>query len=247
MIRFDRVSFRYNEKQETSFEIREVSFSCSGNKIYGFIGGNGSGKSTFARLISGLLMPDSGLIEVCGTNTTAEHAEIHKNVGIIFQNPENQIVGTTVEEDIAFGLENLSIPSEEMPEKIQMVAKELGIENLLKKPVHHLSGGQQQLLCIASVMVMRPDWLIFDEPTSHLDPWSRQKFWNILDHLKKEKEVGIIVISQISDDFDHFDQIKVFSAGDIVFSGSPEELKKRSELKEIVHFPEKWKFEELQS
>jgi ribosome-dependent ATPase len=96
-------------------------------------------------------------------------------------------------------------------------------------------------------MVMRPDWLIFDEPTSHLDPWSRQKFWNILDHLKKEKEVGIIVISQISDDFDHFDQIKVFSAGDIVFSGSPEELKKRSELKEIVHFPEKWKFEELQS
>jgi energy-coupling factor transporter ATP-binding protein EcfA2 len=247
MIRFDRVSFRYNEKQETSFEIREVSFSCAGNKIYGFIGGNGSGKSTYARLISGLLTPDSGKIEVCGTNTASEDAEIHKNVGIIFQNPENQIVGTTVEEDIAFGLENLSVPAEEMPEKINRIAAELGIENMLQKPVHHLSGGQQQLLCVASVLVMQPDWLIFDEPTSHLDPWSRRKFWGILKHLKASKEVGIIVISQISDDFDYFDEIKVFSQGDIIFSGSPTELKQQVKLKEIVHFPEKWKYEELQN
>jgi energy-coupling factor transporter ATP-binding protein EcfA2 len=139
------------------------------------------------------------------------------------------------------------VPAEEMPEKINRIAAELGIENMLQKPVHHLSGGQQQLLCVASVLVMQPDWLIFDEPTSHLDPWSRRKFWGILKHLKASKEVGIIVISQISDDFDYFDEIKVFSQGDIIFSGSPTELKQQVKLKEIVHFPEKWKYEELQN
>ena len=94
---------------------------------------------------------------------------------------------------------------------------------------------------------MQPVWLIFDEPTSHLDPWSRRKFWKILKQLKNRKEVGIIVISQISEDFDFFDEIKVFAAGDIVFSGPPEDLKKQTDFKKMVHFPEKWKFEELKN
>lgn len=245
MILFDRVSFRYNENKETSFAIREVSFSCTQNKIHGFIGGNGSGKSTYAKLIAGLLKPCGGKVEVCGIDTSSEDAEIHRKVGIIFQNPDNQIVGTTVEEDIAFGLENLAIPSCEMGEKIQLVAEEFGLSKLLKKPVHHLSGGQKQLLCIASVLVMDPDWLIFDEPTSHLDPWARKEFWHILHQLVAGKNVGIIVITQISEDFDNFDDLKVFASGEIKYSGSPSEMKRKPELKEMVRFPEKWLFEEM--
>ncbi|MDN5278036.1 MAG: energy-coupling factor transport system ATP-binding protein [Clostridiales bacterium] len=245
MILFDRVSFRYKSNEETSFAIREVSFSCRQNLIHGFIGGNGSGKSTYARLIAGLLHPEAGKIEVCGLDTSAEDAQIHRKVGIIFQNPDNQIVGTTVEEDIAFGLENLAIPTNDMPEKIQQIAEEMGIENLLKKPVHHLSGGQKQLLCIASVLVMQPEWLIFDEPTSHLDPWSRRNFWKMLEILKQQRQVGIIVISQVSDDFENFDSIRLFADGDLVFTGSPEELKVANMADGLIHLPEKWQFEKL--
>lgn len=246
MILFDRVSFRYKEKQETSFAIEEVSFSLSQNKIYGFIGGNGSGKSTIARLIAGLLTPTEGRVEVCGLDTAGEDAQIHRKVGIIFQNPDNQIVGTTVGEDIAFGLENLAVLGALMPEKILKAVRELGIEALLPLPVHHLSGGQKQLLCIASVLVMEPEWLIFDEPTSHLDPWSRREFYRTIKHLLETRNVGIIIISQIPDDFDLFHEIKIFSQGRIVFAGNAEALKGEKNVRNFYHVPEKWKFAELQ-
>jgi energy-coupling factor transport system ATP-binding protein len=245
MIRFDRVSFRYDQRKETSFAIREVSFSLLPTRIIGFVGGNGSGKSTFARLIAGINLPQEGTVEVCGIKTCSEDAQIHRKVGIIFQNPENQIVGTTVEEDIAFGLENLAVPTEEMDDIILAIASEFKIVDLLKKPVHQLSGGQKQLVCIAAVMVMQPDWLIFDEPTSHLDPWARREFWKTLRQVLKKRDVGIIVISQISEDFDNFDEVKVFSQGQIAFSGNIEQFKNSNELPDLIKVPEKWQFARL--
>jgi energy-coupling factor transport system ATP-binding protein len=245
MIRFDRVRFRYNAKQETSFAIEEVSFSLEKGKIHGFVGGNGSGKTTFAQLIAGILLPLSGTVEVCGINTVARDAEIHRKVGIIFQNPDNQIVGTTVEEDIAFGLENLAVPTDEIQIAVKNIAREFSIGHLLETPVHHLSGGQKQIVCIASVMVMQPEWIIFDEPTSHLDPWSRKDFWKTLKKLVEEKKVGVIVISQISEDFDNFDQIRVFAEGKSLWNGEIHKIKKVSDLKDAVEFPHKWQLEAI--
>lgn len=245
MILFDRVSFRYKENQETSFVLEEVSFSLSQNMVHGFIGGNGSGKTTCAHLIAGLIQPVSGHIEVAGVDADSAASQIHRKVGLIFQNPDNQIVGTTVEEDIAFGLENLAVPTTEMPGKILAVAAELGIAELLPRPVHHLSGGQKQLLCIASVLVMEPEWLIFDEPTSHLDPWARREFYKVIKHLLESRRVGIIIISQISEDFDLFDEVKLFSQGKVAFSGSLDQLKQSIELREMYQPPESWIFSEL--
>ena len=245
MILFDRVSFRYKEKQEASFAIEEVSFSLCQKKIHGFIGGNGSGKTTVARLIAGLLKPVSGKVEVCGIDTSAEDALIHRKVGIIFQNPDNQIVGTTVEEDIAFGLENLGVETDMMPGKMDRVVSELGIGDLMKMPVHHLSGGQKQMLCIASVLVMEPEWIIFDEPTSHLDPWARREFYRTVRKIVETRNTGVIMISQISDDFELFDEIRIFSEGKVAFNGSSAELKKQKDLRHLYKIPEKWLFDEF--
>ncbi len=246
MILFDRVSYRYKENQETSFALEEVSFSLAQNQIIGFIGSNGCGKTTCARLIAGLLKPVSGKVTVCGIDTASEDAEIHRKVGIIFQNPDNQIVGTTVEEDIAFGLENLALPRDEMQRRIESVCRELRFEKFLKLPVSHLSGGQKQQLCIASILVMQPEWLIFDEPTSHLDPWARREFYQVIKHLIESRKVGIIMISQVPDDFDLFEEIHLFSKGRLLFTGKPEELKYREDLQPMFSFPEKWYLDRLQ-
>ncbi|GAB4273016.1 MAG: hypothetical protein Kow0029_12230 [Candidatus Rifleibacteriota bacterium] len=188
-----------------------------------------------------------GKIEVCGIDTSSEDADLHCKVGIIFQNPDNQIVGTTVEEDIAFGLENLALSPMVMHDRIEKTAKELNISQLLKTPIHKLSGGQKQLVCIASVLVMEPEWIIFDEPTSHLDPWARRELWRLLLRLKKERDVGIIVISQISDDFDNFDEVIIFNSGRIKFNGTCQKLKECDEAEKLIRMPDKWIFEKLVS
>ncbi|MFZ5949877.1 MAG: energy-coupling factor ABC transporter ATP-binding protein [Candidatus Rifleibacteriota bacterium] len=246
MILFDRVSYRYKENQETSFALEEVSFSLAQNRVIGFIGSNGCGKTTCARLIAGLLKPVSGKVTVCDIDTAGEDAEIHRKVGIIFQNPENQIVGTTVEEDIAFGLENLALPQDEMQRRIKSVCQELKFEKFLELPVSHLSGGQKQQLCIASILVMQPDWLIFDEPTSHLDPWARREFYKIIKHLLESRKVGIIIISQVPDDFALFEEIHLFSKGRLLFTGKPDDLKNREDLQQMFRLPEKWNLDRLQ-
>jgi energy-coupling factor transport system ATP-binding protein len=210
MILFECVSFRYHQNNKTSFALKEVSFELQKGEVVGVIGSNGSGKSTVAKLASGLIKPSSGRIFVDGINKL--------RAGIIFQNPENQIVGTTVEEDLAFGLENFQVSNSEMHAKIEGISKRFGLFDLLKRPVHELSGGQKQMLCIAGTMVMEPSWLIFDEPTAHLDPWSRRDFWVYVKEVCKERNIGIIVISQLPGDLDEFDRILVFSNGELVFN-----------------------------
>ncbi|MDD3000527.1 MAG: ATP-binding cassette domain-containing protein [Candidatus Riflebacteria bacterium] len=224
MILFECVSFRYHQNSKTSFSLKEVSFELQKGEVVGVIGSNGSGKSTAAKLASGLIKPSSGRILVDGVNISesrisdSENKTIKLRAGIIFQNPENQIVGTTVEEDLAFGLENLQVSNSEMRAKIESISKRFGLFELLKRPVHELSGGQKQMLCIAGIIVMEPSWLIFDEPTAHLDPWSRRDFWVYVKEQCKEKNIGIIVISQLPGDLDEFDRILVFSNGELVFN-----------------------------
>ena len=245
MILLDRVNYRYNEKQETSFKLKEVSFSCRKGLINGIIGANGSGKSTVARLIAGLIQPRSGSVTVDGSVAFNHGAVARFMAGIIFQSPENQIVGTTVAEDIAFGLENLGVPGPEMRQRVYNVAEKFELLDLLEVPVHCLSGGQKQMLCVASVMVMEPSWLIFDEPTSHLDPWTRKTFWEKIRGLAVAQNTGILVVSQLPDDMAYFEQIFAFASGELVFSGSTSELKEHAEKLSWFNLPEAWRLEKL--
>ncbi|HNX76691.1 MAG TPA: ATP-binding cassette domain-containing protein [Candidatus Rifleibacterium sp.] len=245
MILLDRVSYRYNEKQETSFKLKEVSFSCRKGLINGVIGANGSGKSTIARLIAGLIQPRSGSVTVDGLAAFNNGAGARFLAGIIFQTPENQIVGTTVAEDIAFGLENLGVPRPEMRQRVYNIAEKFELNDMLDVPVHCLSGGQKQMLCVASVMVMEPSWLIFDEPTSHLDPWTRKIFWKKIRGLVAAEKTGVLVVSQLPDDMAHFEQIFAFESGELVFSGSKNELKEKAEQLPWFNLPEAWRLEKL--
>ncbi|OGK06665.1 MAG: hypothetical protein A2W80_15350 [Candidatus Riflebacteria bacterium GWC2_50_8] len=246
MIVFDQVSFWYKEKSETSFELKEVSFSLQKGQINGIIGGNGSGKSTVARLIAGLLPALSGVLTVSRQNP---YQQLHHSgflAGLIFQNPENQIVGTTVEEDLAFGLENLGLSHDEMHCRIIETAARFGLTSLLRQPVTSLSGGQKQLLCIASVMVMEPAWVIFDEPTSHLDPWARLEFWKIIDEFVHHHDLGVVIVSQLAEDVTRFEQILGFKAGQLIFNGSGAEFRSAGDaIHTHFNFPESWKYEQL--
>ncbi len=245
MILLDRVSFRYNEKLETSFNLKEVSFSCQKGSVTGIIGGNGSGKSTVARLIAGLIVPRDGNISVDGFAPFNHIGHCGFLAGIIFQTPDNQIVGTTVAEDLAFGLENFGIEPGEMRLRVAETARQFGLSDLLETPVHFLSGGQKQMLCIASVMIMEPAWIIFDEPTSHLDPWARAMFWEVVRDFAHSRQMGVIVISQLPDDLHYFEQVLCFDNGEQVFSGSIDQLKELSSSFSWFNAPESWKLEKL--
>lgn len=245
MILFDRVNFRYSEKAETSFRLKEVSFSCQKGIIHGIIGGNGSGKSTVARLIAGLLEPQSGQVTVDEVSPFNHIGKCGFLAGIIFQNPENQIVGTTVAEDLAFGLENLSVPYEEMQRRVNEAAERFKLVDLLKSPVSSLSGGQKQLLCIAAVLIMEPSWVIFDEPSSHLDPWARRDFWLMIKSIASKKSTGVIVVSQLPEDLNQFSRVLAFDRGELVFDGDPVQLKLIANTHSWFNLPESWKFERL--
>ena len=242
MILFNRVSFCYNANQETSFVLKEVSFSLNKGVINGLIGKNGCGKSTIARLIVGLLKPTEGSISFEQEN---EESSPYYFSGMIFQNPDNQIVGTTIGDDIAFGLENLNLPTDNIQQLVSKSASLFGFENMLDMPVSKLSGGQKQMLCIASVLALEPGWIVFDEPTSHLDPWARREFWNIINFLIEQSNIGIIVISQLPEDINRFHNIMVLNEGSVFFNGSKESFKNLNELPEGIDFPEGWNLERI--
>lgn len=246
MIVFDQVSFWYKDKTETSFNLKEVSFSLQKGLINGIIGGNGSGKSTVARLMAGLMPVNEGRVTVLGKNPYDQLTHSGFLAGLIFQNPENQIVGATVEEDLAFGLENLGIEPVEMRRRILETADRFGLGEFLHEPVINLSGGQKQLLCIASVMVMEPAWVIFDEPTSHLDPWSRLTFWKIIDEFAHLHDLGVVVVSQLAEDLPRFDHILGFTKGQLVFSGARDQFKNAdANVHNGFNYPESWRYENL--
>ena len=244
MILFDRVSFCYNANQETSFVLKEVSFSLNKGVINGLIGVNGCGKSTIARLIVGLLKPTEGSISFEKEN---EESSPYYFSGMIFQNPDNQIVGTTIGDDIAFGLENLNLPTDNIQQLVTKSASLFGFENMLDMPVSKLSGGQKQMLCIASVLALEPSWIVFDEPTSHLDPWARIEFWNIINFLVSQSNIGIIVISQLPEDINRFQNIMVLNEGKIFFNDSSDRFKALTELPKGIEFPEGWKLQRILS
>lgn len=222
MIEVNSLRFEY-PGSESHFALRGVSFTLELGEKVALMGANGSGKTTFVRCLNGLLKPISGEVMVDGLSTKESKKlyEIRRRVGMVFQNPDNQIVATTVEREIAFGMENLRIVTEEMHERVEEVLDLFHLKEYRNTPPHLLSGGERQRLALASVWVMRPNYLILDEPTSLLDPRGRIEVLRLLQCNIERSGMGILLVTQYSEEALGFDRLVVMDRGKIVFDGPP--------------------------
>lgn len=224
------ISFSYDDKilalDHVSFQIEKGSYTT-------IIGHNGSGKSTMAKLLIGLLEAKTGTIEIAEMPLDEEHVyEIRNQVGVVFQNPDNQFIGSTVADDIAFGLENHQVPTEEMQSKIETFAAKVGMSDFLNSEPGKLSGGQKQRVAIAGVLAMDLNVIIFDEATSMLDPKGKREINQLIQELHQESNLTIISITHDMEEVAESDYAIVLNDGKVHMQGTPSEiLKKKEELK----------------
>ncbi|GAA0470344.1 energy-coupling factor ABC transporter ATP-binding protein [Alkalibacillus silvisoli] len=223
MIEFNQVSFRY--KPHTTNVIDNFNLTINRGEWIALVGHNGSGKSTVAKLINGLLMPNDGIVTVDGTQVSQESIyEIRKHVGMIFQNPENQFVGTTVIDDVAFGLENLGVPRDEMIGRIDESLKQVDMALYKWHEPIKLSGGQKQRVAIAGVLAMRPDVIVFDEATSMLDPTGKKELIQMIRSLHEKHHLTVITITHDLNEAAYADRVVALSEGEVWFQGAPRRL-----------------------
>ncbi len=233
MIELKNVSFRYDKTVE-EYQIDTVSFHVKQGEWLSIVGHNGSGKSTVVRLIDGLLEAESGEIYVDGKQLTRETIwEIRSKIGIVFQNPDNQFVGATVEDDVAFGLENQGIPREEMLQRVEKAIEQVGMLEFKDREPSRLSGGQKQRVAIAGIIALRPTIIILDEATSMLDPEGREDLMAVMRELQKKFQLTIISITQDLSEIALSDRTLVFQKGKLESSMTPRELFSRNDLNEI--------------
>lgn len=233
MIELKNVSFRYDKTVE-EYQIDTVSFHVKQGEWLSIVGHNGSGKSTVVRLIDGLLEAESGEIYVDGKQLTRETIwEIRSKIGIVFQNPDNQFVGATVEDDVAFGLENQGIPREEMLQRVEKAIGQVGMLEFKDREPSRLSGGQKQRVAIAGIIALRPTIIILDEATSMLDPEGREDLMAVMRELQKKFQLTIISITHDLTEIALSDRTLVFQKGKLESSMTPRELFSRNDLNEI--------------
>ena len=233
MIELKNVSFRYDKTVE-EYQIDTVSFHVKQGEWLSIVGHNGSGKSTVVRLIDGLLEAESGEIYVDGKQLTRETIwDIRSKIGIVFQNPDNQFVGATVEDDVAFGLENQGIPREEMLQRVEKAIEQVGMLEFKDREPSRLSGGQKQRVAIAGIIALRPTIIILDEATSMLDPEGREDLMVVMRELQKKFQLTIISITHDLTEIALSDRTLVFQKGKLESSMTPRELFSRNDLNEI--------------
>lgn len=221
-IEVSNLSFSYTEEGNT---IQDVSFSIPKGSYTTIIGHNGSGKSTIAKLIIGLLKAQSGTIRILGTELTPETVyDLRSHVGIVFQNPDNQFIGSTVADDIAFGLENHCVPQEDMQALIEKSAASVGMSDFLQAEPTHLSGGQKQRVAIAGILAMTPDIIIFDESTSMLDPQGKASINAQIKCLHDEKNITILSITHDMEEVAQSQHVIVLNHGVVEMEGTPKEV-----------------------
>jgi len=248
MIEIKNLHFGYPGDGE-KFILEGINLLIEERRSVSIMGANGSGKTTLARCLNGILKPTLGQVLVDGLDTTdeTENFEVRKLVGMVFQNPDNQIVSTTVEREVAFGLENLGIDSPEMHERVKEVLDDFGLSDYRLRSPHYLSGGEKQLLAVAAVLAIRPKYLILDEPTSLLDPFSRDKILAMtLQDGKFLQQVTPILITQFPDETLHTERLIILHEGHVFIDGSPAEVfKHRKSLAAIgVGVPVEWELKE---
>ncbi|CCQ93513.1 Energy-coupling factor transporter ATP-binding protein EcfA 2 [[Clostridium] ultunense Esp] len=228
MIRIENVTYEYSSIGEDSqlMAIKDVNISIDKGEYLVILGHNGSGKSTLAKLMNGLLLPTRGNVYVNNMNTKDEDKiwNIRETAGMVFQNPDNQIVATIVEEDVAFGPENQGVPPLEIRERVDEALRIVEMEEYKKHAPHLLSGGQKQRVAIAGILAMKPECIILDEPTAMLDPTGRIEIINTIRKLNKEEKKTIIHITHFMDEAVEADRILVMEQGEIVMEGSPREI-----------------------
>ena len=234
MIEIKNLKFKYNQDQ-TSYILDDVSFHVKPGEWLSIVGHNGSGKSTTARLIDGLLVAESGHIIVDGQELTEDNVwEIRNKIGMVFQNPDNQFVGATVEDDVAFGLENKGIAYEEMVSRVQEALSFVGMLEFKDREPARLSGGQKQRVAIAGIIAMRPSILILDEATSMLDPEGRQELIQSIKDIRQQYGMTVLSITHDLDEVAMSDRVLVLKKGKVESISSPRELFSRgSELVDL--------------
>jgi energy-coupling factor transport system ATP-binding protein len=233
MISVNNVDYSYATTGEESFKALDgLSIDFHQGEFVAVIGKNGSGKSTLAKLLNALYVPDAGTVTVDGIDTGDESGvwEIRQKVGMVFQNPDNQIVATTVEEDVAFGPENLGLSSFEIRERIDRSLKMVGMEQFRFRQPHTLSGGQKQRVAIAGVIAMEPQYLVLDEPTAMLDPGGRQEIIDTVRYFHRQKGMGIIYVTHIMEEAIEADRVAVIDGGKLVCEGTPKEIFSETEF-----------------
>ncbi|OIQ59031.1 energy-coupling factor transporter ATP-binding protein EcfA1 [Moorella thermoacetica] len=212
--------------------LENLNLAIEPGEFLAITGPNGSGKSTLARLLNGLLRPLEGRVLVDGMDTSDDTAliTIRRRVGMVFQDPDNQLVAATVAEDVAFGLENLGLPPAEIRKRVDLALKSVGLENLAARPPHLLSGGQKQRLALAGVLAMEPRYLVLDEATAMLDPVAREEILEQVLRLRREQGIAVILITHLMEEAIRADRMLIMKFGRIFWQGSPREISHQERL-----------------
>lgn len=223
IVQGEEINFSYDE--EGPRVLQDVSFTIERGKWIAIVGHNGSGKSTLAKLMIGLYLPTDGSLKMFGEDYTEENVwNIRERIGVVFQNPDNQFVGTTVQDDVAFSLENRGVPYEQMRERVMEVLRQVSMDQFLDAEPHHLSGGQKQRVAIAGAIALHPELLILDEATSMLDPQGREDVMRTVTELKDTTDVTVISITHDLEEVLLADEVLVMNEGKLLFQTTPEEM-----------------------
>ncbi|MBS7229216.1 MAG: energy-coupling factor transporter ATPase [Eubacteriales bacterium] len=227
MICIDNISFKYDEAG--AYALKNVSLEINSGEMIAIVGHNGSGKSTLAKHLNGLLLPTEGDVRVDGDSTRDENAlnSIRRRVGMVFQNPDNQIVTTVVEEDVGFGPENIGVPTDEILERVDEALKAVRMTEYAKSAPHMLSGGQKQRVAIAGILALRPKTLVLDEATAMLDPIGRREVLETVSEQNKRRGITVVMITQYMEEALLCDRVAVMSGGELKMLDTPRNVFKR--------------------
>ncbi len=217
------VTYEYTDEEKTFAAVKNLSLNIERGSFTVILGHNGSGKSTLAKMLNGLNKPTSGDVFADGINTKDEETEIEvkRKVGMVFQNPDNQIIASIVEEDVAFGPENLGIPPKEIEKRVEDALKAVDMWEFRKSTPHHLSGGQKQRIAIAGIIAMQPECLVLDEPTAMLDPKGRAEIISTLHRLNRDKGITVVLITHYMEEAENADRVIVMNDGEIIADDKP--------------------------
>ncbi len=232
IIQTDKLVFSYDPESDGEPILKSLDIGIESGSFVAVLGHNGSGKSTFAKHLNGILLPTGGKVWIDGMDSADEEKllDIRRTVGMVFQNPDNQIVANVVEDDVAFGPENMGIPSEEIRQRVDAALKDVGMYEYRSHAPHFLSGGQKQRVAIAGIVAMRPRCIVLDEPTAMLDPLGRREVLDTIHRLNRELGITVVLITHHMDECIGADRLIVMSDGEIIADGTPGEVFPQVEL-----------------